>query len=141
MEQELIYLSTLEVFFGSGVERLAKMAESQNLEHFYSIPEPGDVIIWDNTYDKNGDEKWNDTFTHAGVVVRSNRNGTIEYIHHNYAKGIVIEKMNLLKPDTYEESGTIINSPMRMRAHRYINPEKWLSSHLLHSFARLYEYK
>lgn len=132
-------------YSGNGVSRLYKTAKDFNLFYTPALPAPGDVIFWDNTWDRNGDKVWNDPLTHTGIVLEVAEDGTISYVHLNYVKGIVIEKMNLLNPEIHilNRNGKeiILNSPMRMRSHRYINPNKWLSSHLNKGFGMLYRIK
>ncbi len=137
----------LTVYFpryrGNGVSRLYQTAADFNLFYKTSLPAPGDIIFWDNTYDRNSDKIWNDPLTHAGIVLEIDEDGTISYVHLNYAKGIIIEKMNLLNPEVHvKNQGSetyTYNSPMRMRSHRYINPTQWLSSHLNRGFGMLYK--
>ena len=128
---------------GNGVARLHGISERYNLTLARSQPEPGDVIIWDDTYDRNGDGAWGDELTHTGIVVHVYPGGQIEYVHHNYRRGVVIAFMNLHDRDTYQvQKGNevlTVNSAMRMKSHRYIRPEMWLSSHLFRSYARLTE--
>lgn len=129
------------LYNGNGVKRLHDMGEAYDLNYFSSLPNPGDVIIWDDTYDRDGNGKWGDPYTHAGIVVSVTEDGQITYLHYNYAKGVVLEKMNLTRPDTYTDSkGNLVNSAMRMKSHRYIKPESWLSSHLVRGFIPLYRY-
>jgi len=127
---------------GNGVMRLYKMGEQNNLLYTTRYPQPGDVIFWDNTYDMNGNGKWDDPLTHAGVVVDVRPDGTIDYVHQNYAQGIVIEQMNLLHPAEYRrvENGreVVINSPLRMRSDVYMNPGMIFSGQLFRCFAQLY---
>jgi hypothetical protein len=129
------------LYQGNGVKRLADMGDDYDLTYVDQMPNPGDIIIWDDTYDKNEDGKWGDPYTHAGIVIDVAENGQISYMHYNYVKGVVIEKMNLKYPDTYQAAdGTLLNSPMRMRAHRYIKPDAWLASHLVRGFIPMYMY-
>ncbi len=115
-------------FTGNGVNRLNSYLQSLGLIYSTELPEPGDIIFWDDTYDRNGDGLWNDPLTHAGIVLTTDPDGTIHYIHHNYRLGIVIARMNLLKPDTVESENKRLNSAMRMRDGK-VHP-RWLSSHL-----------
>ena len=127
---------------GNGVMRLYKIGQQSNLLYTTHYPQPGDVIFWDNTYDMNGDGKWDDPLTHAGVVIDVRPDGTIDYVHQNYAQGIVIEQMNLLHPSENRrlENGreVVINSPMRMRSEVYMNPSLIFSGQLFRCFAQLY---
>ena len=126
-------------YTGNGVARLFKLAAAHELVYTGDSPRPGDVIFWDNTYDRNGDGAWNDPLTHAGVVVRAYDDGSVDYVHHNYREGIVVARMSLASPDLHQSGALQVNSPMRMKSHRYMNPSQWLASHLYRSAGMLYE--
>ena len=124
---------------GNGVARLHGIARDYKLLHSRPLPEPGDLIFWDNTYDRNQDGSWNDPLTHAGIVIGVDENGTIEYVHHNYSRGIVTARMTPGDPETHKNGdGEVLNSPMRMASQRAANPDLWLSSHLLREFASMH---
>ena len=127
-------------YTGNGVRRIYRTLETRNLLYVTDLPLPGDIIFWDNTYDRNEDGEWNDPLTHTGVVVAVSDNGQIEYVHANYRKGIVIEYMNLKNPNTRTKKvggkAVAVNSAMRMRG-QVVN-DKWLSSHLLREFGKGY---
>jgi hypothetical protein len=128
---------------GNGVSRLHEIVVRHDLEYDLPLPEIGDLVFWDNTYDRNGDKLWNDPLTHVGVVVGVDSNGTIDYLHHDYRRGIVIAHMNLFYPMSQygilpDGTRIEINSPLRMSSQRYLNPTRWLSSHLFRSFGRLH---
>jgi hypothetical protein len=116
---------------GNGVKRLYSALRDNKLIHNAKIPAVGDLIFWDNTYDRNEDGEFNDYFTHTGMVVGVDTFGTITYAHHNYRLGIVYEKMNLLHPDD-----TKLNSPMRMRGSPSAPGGQYLASHLTRVFGR-----
>lgn len=126
-------------YTGNGVRRLHGIAVDHGLLHENTLPEAGDLIFWDNTYDRNEDGVWNDELTHAGLVLSVADDGTVEYLHHNYRRGIVTASMNLLKPDVYQSDDGEQNSPMRMASQRSSNPDKWLSSHLFREFASIHK--
>ena len=123
-------------YAGGGVQRLYSLMKDQKLTYRPTVPEPGDMLFWDNTYDKNGNKAKDDELTHVGMVVRSHKDGTVEYVHHNYRKGIVLARMNLYDPDNLDK-----NSPMRARGEEAGHAPLWLSSHLLKEAARAYELK
>ena len=130
-------------FGGNGVNRLHEIARQHQIEYDLPLPEIGDIVFWDNTYDKNEDLKWNDELTHTGIIVDVKPDGTITYVHHDYRRGIVTAEMNLFLPDSRDATlldGTtrIINSPLRMNKDRYLNPDKWLSAQLFRSFGRFH---
>ena len=127
-------------YTGGGTERIYKFLRDKELLYKTELPKPGDIIFWDNTFDKNGNGKPDDYLTHMGMVVSIDDKGNIEYIHENYRKGIILAKMNLYKPDEYYEiidgEKIILNDPMRMRG----SPESknWLSSQLYTDFGMGY---
>jgi len=126
-------------YSGNGVARLHGIARDYHLLHARSLPEPGDLIFWDNTYDRNQDGNWNDPLTHAGLVIDVDEDGTVLYVHHNYRRGIVSATMNLAEPETYQSpEGAVLNAPMRMASQRAANPDLWLSSHLFREYAAMY---
>jgi len=127
-------------YSGGGTERIYKYLRDKDLLYRTELPKPGDIIFWDNTYDKNGNGKLDDYHTHMGMVVSVDDAGNIEYIHANYSKGIILAKMNLYKPDVYTEiidgEKIILNDPMRMKGS--VKSPKWLSSQLYNNFAMGY---
>ena len=126
-------------YSGGGVQRLHDIAADHDLLYHSESPEPGDLIFWDNTYDRAGDRRWNDELTHVGLVLNVDRNGRIEFIHYDYQQGIVSAWMNLRDAETHiGRNGIVVNSPMRMRSHRWINPDQWLASHLYRSLAAMH---
>ncbi|MEM5947103.1 CHAP domain-containing protein [Spirochaetia bacterium 38H-sp] len=131
-------------YSGNGVKRLYEILKDRNLLYTTRYPQPGDLIFWDNTYDANGNGRFDDYLTHVGMVMETRPDGTIIYIHHHLRKGIVLEQMNLNDPDTYtiEKDGKtlIINSPMRRKGDPRAQG-KWLASQLTRDFAQAYKYK
>ena len=127
---------------GNGVTRLYRSLESKDLLYETRLPVTGDIIFWDNTYDRDEDGRWNDFLTHVGMVMKASRDGTIEYVHLNYRKGIIIEYMNLREPNVHQqlEKGQIriVNSPMRMKQAGKAHPGNWLAGQLYKTFAMGY---
>ncbi len=127
---------------GNGVTKLYLSLESEDLLYNTSNPVPGDIILWDNTWDRNGDGQWNDPLTHTGMVFHASEDGNIKYVHLNYSKGIIFESMNLQDPEIQQKlvkgEMVIINSPMRMKQKGKLHPDRWLSSHLYKIFGMGY---
>jgi hypothetical protein len=119
---------------GNGVTRIYRSLEKENLLYTSTRPLTGDIIFWDNTYDRNRDGLWNDPLTHAGLVVQTGEGGLIEYVHLNYSGGIVIEYMNLLEPGVNEKlvmgEIRILNSPIRLKRPGRPHPRLWLAGQL-----------
>ena len=120
-------------YAGNGVRRLYMMADDYGTLGNAEPLLPGDIIFWDNSYDRNEDRRWNDEFTHAGIVVAVEGDGTITYVHHNYRRGVVMAKMNLRRPSDINR-----NSPMRMASHRWRDSDPWLSGELYRAHGALY---
>jgi cell wall-associated NlpC family hydrolase len=131
----------LRNYSGNGVARLYAYLEEMEFLKGGSDPLPGDLIFWDDTYDRNENGKVDDPFTHVGMVVSIDGEGNLEYIHHNYRRGIILERMNPRTPSLYSrvENGetVIVNSPMRMRG----SPEydKTLAGELVRSWGEAWK--
>jgi cell wall-associated NlpC family hydrolase len=130
---------------GNGVHRIYRIMETARLLYDTRRPVPGDIVFWDDTYDRNEDGLRNDPLTHAGMVLSVDGTGTVSYVHFHYTKGITVEYMNLETPGIYriETAGTarIVNSPMRMKSQRGDVSEPWLAGQLYRIFGKGYEYR
>ncbi len=128
-------------YSGSGTERIYKTLEEKKFLKKTWLPEPGDIIFWDNTFDRNNNGKDDDILTHIGMVISCDKQGNIVYVHHNYDRGIVFEKMNLRYRNYQSRSsrGKIItiNSPLRVRGGSR-EQKNWLSGQLFNSFGEGY---
>jgi len=97
---------------GSGVYLLAKYFE-KNHHYKKKSANVGDVIIFDNTWDKNNNQKRDDNYTHTGIVTAVRDDGTIEFIHGNVGRDqIKIGYINF-KHNTTTVEGTPVNSYLR----------------------------
>lgn len=128
-------------YSGSGTERIYKTLANRKLLKKTWLPAIGDIIFWDNTYDRNKNGKADDNLTHLGIVVSADKKGNIAYVHDHYREGIIFENMNLRLKNTYiTGSGSntvIVNSPMRMRGGLR-RDNNWLSSQLFRIFGEGY---
>ena len=119
---------------GNGVARLYRMMRDHRL-YFPADPQvrpaPGDIVFFDNTFDRNGNRRWDDQLTHMALVVAVDRNGTISYLHNHLRRGVIIERMNLGHPDAPE-----LNAPLRQRGSPRDGSGRWLASHLVRGFGR-----
>ncbi|MBR4159091.1 MAG: C40 family peptidase [Spirochaetia bacterium] len=111
---------------GGGVQRIHETLRSKGLTYRPTVPVPGDILFWDNTYDANKNGRADDTLSHIGMVVSSDkRTGEVVYIHHHEKKGIVFEKMNLLHPND-----PAYNAGMRDSKAKKLPGNKYLASQL-----------
>jgi hypothetical protein len=70
-----------------------------------SDPLVGDLVFFDDTYDRNRDGARNDPLSHVGVVERVHGDGTVVFVHH-VAGGIVRYRMNLARPHERRDEAT-----------------------------------
>ncbi len=130
---------------GNGVKRLYKSLEAEELLYTTPYPVSGDLIFWDNTLDLNRDGVWNDPLTHVGMAVGTDQDGTVSYVHQNVSRGIVIERMNLFRPDA--EQGwdwgrtKVLNSPMRLALPGVAHPRLWLAGQLFRNLGMGYLFR
>ncbi len=111
---------------GGGTQRIHETLRSKGLIYRPTVPVPGDILFWDNTYDANHNGRSDDMLSHIGMVVSSDkRTGNVVYVHHHEKKGIVFEKMNLLHPNDPS-----YNAIMRSQRARKLPGNKYLASHL-----------
>ena len=116
---------------GNGVSRLHQYLDDLELLRVQPPPAPGDLIFWDNTYDRNENQKFDDPLTHVGMVVAVDPDGTIHFIHHNYREGAVIVQMDLANPHSWEK-----NVPMRMRGAVPRIENRILASQLVNAYGQ-----
>lgn len=126
-------------YSGNGVLRLYKSAQAWGALHELKNPKIGDIIFWENTYDRNDNGiLYDDGITHAGIVVEVEKDGTVHYIHASYSRGVVIAYFNLLHPDkAYGPNNKVWNSPMYLGSGytNKQNPPHWLSGDLWAGFS------
>ncbi len=131
----------MEPYKGNGVTRLYLALNDKNLMAKSPFPTPGDLIFWDNTYDKNGNGKRDDYLTHVGLVISADNNGNIEYFHDLVNKGFVIEKMNLINGVNFEivdGKRVIVNN--YIRAPRNGDRENCLAADLCRGFGSAWKF-
>lgn len=74
---------------------------------------PGDLVYFDDTWDKNRNRRVDDPLTHVGIVESLEPDGTIFVIHRS-GRGVVRDPMNLARPaDHKDETGRTINAYLR----------------------------
>lgn len=79
-------------------------------------PEPGDLVFWHDTYDRNRNRKADDRFTHLGIVEHV-EDGTVSFIHRG-GKGVARGVMTLGRArEASGPDGRRINSTLRARSH------------------------
>ena len=80
-------------------------------------PRPGDLVFFQETYDRNRDGKRNDGLTHIGVVERVSADGLVTFVH-KAGGGVKRSRLHLSKRDVRRDGkGRVLNDWLR-RADR-----------------------
>ncbi len=81
-------------------------------------PSPGDLVFFDDTWDRNGNGRRDDPLTHVGLVEWVDVDGTVTFLHRG-GQGVARGRLNLRRPDALRaEDGRPLNVPLRVRASR-----------------------
>jgi uncharacterized protein YukE len=81
-------------------------------------PAPGDLIFFDDTWDRNGNGARDDPFTHLGLVEWVDEQGTVTFLHRAGA-GVVRGHLRLDRPGAMRAAdGAELNAPLRVRVSR-----------------------
>ncbi len=118
-----------------GVSLLYRAAERRDRLHRHKVPRIGDLVFFDDTYDRDGDGRADDPLTHVGLVERVDADGTVTFVHH-VRRGILRYKLNLFHPDQRRDPATrkVHNHHLRLGA---AGGERRLTGELFHAFATI----
>jgi peptidoglycan DL-endopeptidase CwlO len=77
-------------------------------------PDPGDLVFFHDTYDRDGDGKLDDGLTHIALVESVDGDGTVSIIHR-VSRGVMRYRMNLDHPELRRDprSGRLFNDWLR----------------------------
>ncbi len=73
-------------------------------------PEPGDLVFFKETYDRDRDGRRDDGLTHIGVVESIEADGTVVFVHRS-GRGVTKERLNPRRP-----KDKTVNDWLRMRS-------------------------
>jgi hypothetical protein len=122
-----------------GVRAFYRYVKRHGRWHTRKLPDPGDLVFFHNSYDRNRDGKLDDLFTHVGIVEEVGADGTLQIIHATN-HGIVREPMNLLRPhETRDARGQPINASLRRKLAREPARTPHLMSELFAGFGTVVE--
>ena len=89
---------------------------------------PGDIVFFQETYDRNRDGRRNDGLTHLGIVEEVLEDGTVVFIHRG-GKGIARSRFHPSAPAVrYANDGRLLNDYLRARSRKlraYLAGELW----------------
>jgi len=116
---------------------LYRELRNRGMTYDSATPQPGDIVFFHNTWDRNNDGRNNDWYTGTGIVTEIDED-TVVFV--GVANGQVRElRMNLDKPDVrrMEEENAHLNSFMRSK--RLSDPEytQYLAGELFAGYASI----
>ena len=120
------------------ISDLYHQAETSGQAHQRQRPMLGDIVFFDNSYDKNQNGVRDDPLTHVAIVERIDANGTITMIHlGGKSKPVARTMMNLYHPDQKRDAdGNVLNSTLRSVHGRDGGPE--LTAQLFRGFGSIW---
>ncbi|MGV3622718.1 MAG: CHAP domain-containing protein [Archangium sp.] len=86
----------------NGVTAIHRVAQRVGALHT-NTPQPGDLVFFRETYDRNRDGLRNDGLTHIAVVESVSTEGDVVFVHRG-AKGVERSKMNVIEPLSRERN-------------------------------------
>lgn len=124
-----------------GVNSLYQGLSERKFLFTENLPQPGDLVFFDNTYDVNRNGSWDDPLSHIGIVESVGKHDTINYIHFS-SKGVNRYQLNLKYPNTYAfrtKTGDtlVINSYLRIDRGEGFKKRKYISANFFREFAHI----
>lgn len=114
------------------------LAKSTGRVHHRKIPALGDLVFFDNTYDRNKNRRLDDGLTHIGVVIEVLDDGTILIAHSGTSKGRTTLRLNLKHPSQHLSlDGNVMNDFLRRKKDSDPRGTKYLAGELWRGFATL----
>ncbi|HLL52611.1 MAG TPA: NlpC/P60 family protein [Myxococcaceae bacterium] len=81
-------------------------------------PRPGDLVFFDNTYDRNRNGRMDDPLSHIGVVESVDGEGTVTFIHR-HGPGVTRSRMNVRFGREYSgPDGRVFNDYLRRKTKK-----------------------
>jgi hypothetical protein len=127
-----------DVTLRGGTRWLWARAESAHATHQRALPHVGDLAFFDQTYDSNGNGRFDDELTHVAIVIDVDEHGTITLAHGGTGVGRTTLVMNLKDPHAeLDASGARINENLRRPRRGDPASARYLASELWRGFATL----
>lgn len=97
----------------NGVTHIYQRAKSLGALH-QRRPQPGDLVFFRETYDRDRDGRRDDGLTHVAVVESVGKDGTVTFVHRG-SKGVARSHLNLSYPKVHRARGsnTVVNDYLR----------------------------
>ena len=122
---------------GQAIATLHETFKRRGRIYHATRPAVGDVIFFHNTFDRNGDQRNNDWYTHIGLVEGVEEDGTIHVL--SYREGKVDSfVLNLEHPSVErKKGGKVWNESIRPRSGRDAAFTQYLGGELFAGFGSL----
>lgn len=104
--------------------------------HHRKRPLDGDLVFFDDTWDRNGNGRLDDPLTHIGVVTTVDADGTAHVAHVSSSKGRTTLFLNLQRVhDHKDDNGKVLNSFLRAKTSKDGPGVRYLAGELVKGFA------
>ena len=114
-----------------------RFTQNEGTIYHSTRPAVGDVVFFHNTFDRNGDSRANDWYTHLGVVESVDDDGNISILSYLDDR-VSRTHLNLERPsDARDDDGVVINTAMRQRRSDDPPYTQYLASELFAGFGSL----
>lgn len=100
----------------NAVRLIYDYARRHGIVYRHGKPAIGDLVFFDDTYDRNGNGRHDDPLTHIAVVEKVDPDGTVTVVH-TVAKGVLRYRMNLRYPERTRDpkTGQRVNHYLRRK--------------------------
>jgi len=102
--------------------------------HWEETPRVGDLVFFDNTWDRNRNGRWDDPLTHVAVVIDVEPDGTVVFAHSGTRAGRTVGTMNLYEPHLHRDADGVVRNvylrqpePWDPPSARYLAGELWVA--------------
>jgi hypothetical protein len=104
--------------------------------HWEETPRVGDLVFFDNTWDRDRNGRWDDPLTHVAVVIDIEPDATVVFAHSGTRAGRTVGRMNLYEPHLHRDpDGTVRNVYLRESDARDPSTAGYLAGELWVAFA------
>lgn len=120
------------------VAQLWDLAVDYDALHWEDVPQVGDLVFFDNSWDRNHNRLLDDELTHIGIVIDVEPDGTFVYAQAGVSSGRGTARMNLLQPDVNEDArGITLNNYLRAPQPGDPADTPYLTGELFRGFATI----
>jgi peptidoglycan DL-endopeptidase CwlO len=125
----------------NGVQAIHRYVRRHGRLHRHRKPDRGDLVFFDNSYDRNRNGVLDDRLTHLGIVEDVLADGTV-LVLHSTNHGVVREPMNLRRPHAAKSAGgEAINAVLRRRTAHDARGTPHFMSELFAGFGTVFRHE